>query len=59
MIITIDGPIATGKSTIAKTLAHEIGYIYFDTGAMYRCVTYDFKTQCKCRSSRGTQSLFR
>lgn len=40
MIITIDGPIATGKSTIAKTLAHEIGYIYFDTGAMYRCVTY-------------------
>lgn len=40
MIITIDGPIATGKSTIAKTLANEIGYIYFDTGAMYRCVTY-------------------
>lgn len=42
MIITIDGPIATGKSTIAKRLAHEIGYIYFDTGAMYRCVTYAF-----------------
>lgn len=40
MIITIDGPIATGKSTIAKTLANEIGFIYFDTGAMYRCVTY-------------------
>lgn len=40
MIITIDGPIATGKSTIAKSLAREIGYIYFDTGAMYRCVTY-------------------
>lgn len=40
MIITIDGPIATGKSTIAKALAREIGYIYFDTGAMYRCVTY-------------------
>lgn len=40
MIITIDGPIATGKSTIAKKLAEEIGYIYFDTGAMYRCVTY-------------------
>lgn len=39
MIITIDGQIATGKSTIAKTLAREIGYIYFDTGAMYRCVT--------------------
>ena len=40
MIITIDGPIATGKSTIAKRLAEEIGYIYFDTGAMYRCLTY-------------------
>lgn len=40
MIITIDGPIATGKSTIAKTLAEQIGFIYFDTGAMYRCLTY-------------------
>lgn len=40
MIITIDGYIATGKSTIAKKLAEEIGYIYFDTGAMYRCLTY-------------------
>lgn len=40
MIITIDGPIATGKSTIAKAVAKEIGYIYFDTGAMYRCLTY-------------------
>lgn len=40
MIITIDGPIATGKSTIAKRLAHEVGFIYFDTGAMYRCLTY-------------------
>jgi len=40
MIITIDGPIATGKSSLAKKLAAEIGYIYFDTGAMYRCVAY-------------------
>lgn len=40
MIITIDGPIATGKSTIAKEVAREVGYIYFDTGAMYRCLTY-------------------
>jgi cytidylate kinase len=36
MIITIDGLIATGKSTVAKKLASELGYIYFDTGAMYR-----------------------
>ncbi len=40
MIITIDGAIATGKSTIAKKLARSIGFIYFDTGAMYRCLTY-------------------
>jgi CMP/dCMP kinase len=40
MIITIDGPVATGKSTVAKGLAEAIGYIYFDTGAMYRAVTY-------------------
>lgn len=40
MIITIDGPVATGKSTIAKKLAEELGYIYFDTGAMYRGITY-------------------
>lgn len=40
MIITIDGAIATGKSTIARKLARHIGFIYFDTGAMYRCLTY-------------------
>jgi CMP/dCMP kinase len=40
MIITIDGPVATGKSTLAKRLALSIGYIYYDTGAMYRAVTY-------------------
>jgi len=40
MIITIDGPVATGKSTIARKLAESLGFIYFDTGAMYRAVTY-------------------
>lgn len=40
MIITIDGPVATGKSTIAKKLAEAIGFIFFDTGAMYRALTY-------------------
>ena len=40
MIITIDGPVATGKSTIARKLAEALGYIYFDTGAMYRALTY-------------------
>lgn len=40
MIITIDGPSATGKSTIARKLSESIGFIYFDTGAMYRTFTY-------------------
>ncbi|MFQ5729216.1 MAG: (d)CMP kinase [Waddliaceae bacterium] len=40
MIITIDGPVGTGKSTIAKQLADELGFVFFDTGAMYRCFTY-------------------
>ncbi|WP_029519985.1 (d)CMP kinase [Persephonella sp. IF05-L8] len=38
MIITIDGPAGSGKSTIAKMLAKELGYTYIDTGAMYRAV---------------------
>lgn len=40
MIITIDGPVATGKSSIAKLVASELGFIFFDTGAMYRCVAH-------------------
>lgn len=40
MIITIDGPVATGKSAVAKKLAEAIGFIFFDTGAMYRTLTY-------------------
>lgn len=39
IIIAIDGHSSCGKSTMAKDLAREVGYIYVDTGAMYRCVT--------------------
>jgi cytidylate kinase len=38
--IAIDGFSSTGKSTLAKQLAKHLGYIYVDTGAMYRAVTY-------------------
>lgn len=38
--IAIDGYSSTGKSTIAKKLAESLGYVYVDTGAMYRAVTY-------------------
>ncbi len=40
IIIAIDGFSSTGKSTIAKHLASELNYLYVDTGAMYRAVTY-------------------
>ncbi len=39
-IIAIDGPAASGKSTLAKRLAEILGYLYFDTGVMYRAVTW-------------------
>lgn len=38
--IAIDGPAGAGKSTIAKKAAKELGYIYVDTGAMYRAIAY-------------------
>jgi cytidylate kinase len=38
--ITIDGPAASGKSTIGGLLAQRLGYVYFDTGVMYRAVTW-------------------
>lgn len=40
MIITIDGPSGTGKSTVARNVAEKLGFIYFDTGAMYRAFTW-------------------
>ncbi len=40
--IAIDGPAGAGKSTIAKRLAKELGFIYIDTGAMYRAIGYYF-----------------
>ncbi len=38
--IAIDGPAAAGKSTVAKIVAKRLGYVYIDTGAMYRAFTY-------------------
>src|SRR4051812_11532903 len=38
MIVAIDGPAGAGKSTVARSLAQELGFTYLDSGAMYRCV---------------------
>ena len=39
-IIAIDGPAASGKSTLGHKLAQALGYLYFDTGVMYRAITW-------------------
>ena len=44
-VITIDGPAGSGKSTISRLLAKKIGYVYLDTGAMYRAVALAAKRE--------------
>ena len=39
-IVAIDGPAGAGKSTVARQVAHQLGLVYLDTGAMYRAVTW-------------------
>ena len=47
--IAIDGPAGAGKSTIAKLLAKQLGYVYVDTGAMYRaCLLYTSPSPRDC-----------
>ena len=45
MNIAIDGPAGAGKSTIARRVAKEKGYIYVDTGAMYRAIGLYFMNE--------------
>jgi cytidylate kinase len=40
VIVAIDGPAGSGKSTVALTLARRLGFLYLDTGAMYRALTW-------------------
>jgi cytidylate kinase len=40
MIVAIDGPAGSGKSTVARALAQRLGFLYLDTGAMYRALTW-------------------
>ncbi|MBU6360066.1 MAG: (d)CMP kinase, partial [Chloroflexi bacterium] len=39
MQIAVDGPAASGKSSVAAEVARKLGYLYFDTGIMYRAAT--------------------
>ncbi|MRR11270.1 (d)CMP kinase, partial [bacterium] len=47
MIVAIDGPAGSGKSTVAKALARRLGFHYLDTGAMYRSVTLEALRRCE------------
>lgn len=55
--IAIDGPAAAGKSTVAKIVAEKLSYIYIDTGAMYRAITY--KALMKGTDIHDEEQLFR
>ena len=56
--VAIDGPAAAGKSTIAKRVAKILGYVYIDTGAMYRSVTwYALKKGIDCQDEQAVCAL--
>lgn len=56
--VAIDGPSAAGKSTVAKRVAKELGFVYIDTGAMYRCVTlYALKKKVDCKDTDAVIKL--
>lgn len=60
MIIAIDGPAATGKSTSAKLVAQKLGFTYLDTGALYRCVTLlTLRNNVKINSNDHLDSLLK
>ncbi len=57
LTIAIDGPSGAGKSTAAKGLARRLGYLYIDTGAMYRAVA--FEAGVKGRNFEDEEALYR
>ena len=60
MIITIDGPSGTGKTTVARKVADKLHFIYFDTGAMYRAFTWlVLKQNVDVRDSSAIENLLR
>lgn len=56
--VAIDGPSSAGKSTVAKGVAKELGFVYVDTGAMYRCVTlYALEREIDCQNDEEVCKL--
>lgn len=59
-IITIDGPAGAGKSTLGELLARRLGYLYFDTGTMYRALTWAaLRDNVDLRDAEATAALAR
>ena len=60
MVIAIDGPSGAGKSTVARLLAERVGYVYVDTGAMYRVVALKAQQAAlDFNDEKGLANLFR
>ncbi len=58
LLIAIDGPSASGKSTLGKLVAKELGYLYIDTGAIYRAITWKaLKNNLDLKDERLMQKL--
>jgi CMP/dCMP kinase len=58
MIIAVDGPAGAGKSTVAKILAKKLGFLYIDTGAMYRALTLKvLNNNVEVNNSRAVAAL--
>mgnify|MGYP000476326621 CR=1 FL=1 len=57
VVIAIDGPAASGKSTVAKIVASKLGYLYIDSGAMYRAVTLEWLERYGDKSAADDERL--
>ncbi len=57
MIVTIDGPAGSGKSTTARRVAEQLDYVYLDTGAMYRAVALGFLRADAPATAQGAEQV--
>lgn len=59
-VVAIDGPAGSGKSTTAKLVAKKLGFLYLDTGAMYRALTYKIlQKQADPNSAKSVEAVMR